>query len=177
MVAALLIAASLAALGNERARAVALRDQWGPTTAAWVTVDDLDAGHLLVDGDVTPVRLPPSAVPADAATDSPLGHRLADPMGEGEIVRLGRLRGGEESVTSSRVGPTRGAVALSVAAPHLEVGDRVDLYALLDGATVATDGEVVSMVDGVPVVAVERSELAAVIQAFSLGDVVPVLVG
>ena len=177
MVAAILIVASLAALGNERARAVALRDQWGPTTTAWVAVDDLDAGHLLVDGDVTSALLPPSAVPTDAATGSPLGHRLADPMGEGEIVRLGRLRGGEESVTSSRVGPTRGAVPLSTAAPHLEVGDRVDLFALLDGASVATDAEVVSMVDGIPVVAVERADLSAVIRAFSLGDVVPVLVG
>lgn len=177
MVAALLIAASLAALGNERARAVASRDQWGPSTTAWVAVDDLDAGHLLVDGDVTAVLLPPAAVPADAATGSPLGQRLADPMGEGEIVRLGRLRGGEESVTSARVGPTRGAVPLATAAPHLEVGDRVDLFALLDGAAVATDAEVVAMVDGLPVVAVDRAELPAVIGAFSLGDVVPVLVG
>lgn len=175
-VAALLIFASILGLRAEQARTTAMREQWGPMITAWVAAADFEAGHLLSEGDLEARLLPPAAVPPDAVADPPHGSRLADPVGRGEIVRAARIRGGDISVNGSRVGPGRGAVALNSAAAHLEVGDRVDLYGLLDGVRVADDTEIITITDGFPVVAIDDSDLAGVIRAFTVGDVVPVLV-
>ena len=71
----------------------------------------------------------------------------------------------------------RGGIALSTRAPHLEIGDRVDLYGLIDGDLVAADARVVDLTDDMPVVTVADHEIGAVIRAFTTGDVVPVLTG
>jgi Flp pilus assembly protein CpaB len=174
-VATLLIVASIVLLRAEQRGAAALRDQWGPTVTAWTVVADLDSGHVLGQGDLAMRRLPPAALPADAVATAPYGRRLLDPVGEGEIVRAGRVDGGDPGPSGSRLGSGRGAVALTMPAPHLEIGDRVDLYGLLDGDIVAADAEVVDVTHEVPVVAVDDRDLPAVIRAFTTGDVVPVV--
>ena len=121
--------------------------------------------------------LPPVALPADPATAPPFGRRLRDGMAAGEILRDGRLQNSVSSETGALVGDGRGAVALISSTPHLEPGDRVDLYALLSGEIVAEHAEVIAVTDGMAVVAVDDDALADVILAFTTGDVVPVLVG
>ena len=177
ILAALLIVLSLVAVRAERNRARALRDDWGPAVTTWTAALDLDAGHVLLAGDLVVRDLPPVALPTDAVRDAPLGRRLADPVSAGEIIRLGRLQGGDVSPNGALVGPGRGAVSLTSPSPHLAVGDRVDLYGLLDGDLVADRSEVIAISDGLAVVAVEARFLPAVIRALTLGDVVPVLVG
>ncbi|MEZ5247540.1 MAG: SAF domain-containing protein [Acidimicrobiales bacterium] len=176
--AALLILASLVALRAEHQAAARLRAEWGPHVAAWTVVTDLESGHVLAESDLVTRLLPPAALPADAVTVAPVGGRLLDSVGEGEIVRAGRVDGVDEASDGSHLGSGRGAVALSSAAPHLEVGDRVDLYGLLDGDLVAAGAVVVDVTDDrVPVVAVDDGDLPAVIRAFTTGDVVPVVTG
>ncbi len=142
----------------------------------WVSDRDLGAGHLLSEDDVELLTLPPAAVPSDAIIEPPWGRRLVVSIGRGEILREARLDTTGSSAVGSRVGPQRGAVSLTAPAPHLEPGDRVDLYRLLDGRVVASGAEVIAVVDGTPLVAVGRAELGAVVEAFTTGDVVPVLV-
>lgn len=168
---------SLIALRAERDRTAEVRSRWATTTPVWVAGSDLDAGHLLREEDLVSRRLPPAALPTDAAHEPPFGRRLRDSLGEGEIVRLGRLDDSAGSANGSRVGTDRGAIALNSMADHLTIGDRVDLFGLLDGHVVAADAHVIDMADGFPVVAVDVADLPAVIRAFSIGDVVPVLVG
>ena len=177
VVATLLILLSIVGLRAEHRSAAAVRDEWGPIVTAWIVVTDLETGHVLSEHDVVSRRLPPAALPADAVAVAPHGRRLLDPVGEGEIVRVGRVDGGDPLTGGSRVGQGRGAVALSAPSPHLEIGDRVDLYGLFDGDIVASDAEVVDLADGVPVVAVDDHDLPAVIRAFTTGDVVPVVKG
>jgi Flp pilus assembly protein CpaB len=171
-----LITVALMGVQAERQRADAVRGAWSPTTTVWVSDRELDAGHLLSEGDVELRALPPAAIPVDAAIEPPWGRRLVVSIGRGEILREARLDATGSSAAGSRVGPRRGAVSLTAPAPHLEPGDRVDLYRLLDGRVVASGAEVIAVVDERPLVAVGRAELGAVVEAFTTGDVVPVLV-
>ena len=177
VIAALLIVASLVGLRAEHRRNDALRDAWGRSVTVWTAAADLDAGHVLTGDDLVARSLPPAALPDDPATDAPHGHRLVDAVGRGEILRVGRIQGDDPAVDGSRVATGRGGIALSAPAPHLELGDRVDLYGLLDGDRVAAGARVVDLTDGVPVVTVADHEIGAVIRAFTTGDVVPVLTG
>jgi hypothetical protein len=174
--AAFLIGVSLLVLRIDHRRVENAEAMWYPATTAWIAATDLDAGHLLGADDVVSRRLPPIALPVDAVADAPVGKRLADAIGAGEIIRGGRLRGGDGALSGSLVGSGRGALALTTAAPHLEVGDRVDLYGLFTGALVAAGAEVISLVDDAPVVAVSTSEVSAVVRALATGEVVPVVV-
>ena len=177
VLATLLILASIIGVWVQQRSAAALRDEWGPSVTAWTVVTDLDIGHVLSEDDVISRPLHPAALPADAVAVAPHGRRLLDAVGEGEIVRAGRVDGGDSAAGGSRVGSGRGAVALSTASPHLEIGDRVDLYDLFDGDIVSTDAEVVGLTDDVPLVAVDEQDIPAVIRAFTTGNVVPVLKG
>ena len=177
MVAALLIVASLVGLRAELGRSDAVREAWGPRVTVWTAAADLEAGHVLTGPDVVALSLPPAALPHDPATDAPHGRRLVDAVGRGEILRVGRIQGADPSVDGARVAAGRGGIALSTPAPHLEIGDRVDLYGLIDGGLVAAGARVVELTDDVPVVTVADHEIGAVIRAFTIGDLIPVLTG
>lgn len=177
VVALVLVALSLIGAGAEHDRLRTARQEWGPATTTWIARDALAAGHLLAEVDVVARRLPPVAVPVDAVAESPVGRRLTEAVGAGEVLQNTRLSDGGTSANGSRVGNGRGAVALSTTPTPLDVGDVVDLYALLDGTIVATGAEVIAVTDQIPLVAVDHDDLGAVIRSFSLGDVVPVLVG
>lgn len=146
------------------------RDQWTSTTTAWTAAHDLAAGTSLTPADLVTQPLPHTALPVDAVLDPPVGEVLLDDLATGEIVREGRLRGPEAG--------SGGALRLTEASPHLEPGDRVDLYRLLDGQAVARGARVVAVdADGIPVVQVATAELPAVIASLTTGSVVPVTIG
>lgn len=175
--AAALILLTLWALRSDHAGTRAVRAGWEASTDTWQADRPLDAGQVLGPADVRRVALPPIALPLDAVIDNPVGRRVSVAIAPGEILRAERLAGPGDSANASLVGPGRGALTLAADAPHLDQGDRVDLYALLDGSVLATDAEVIAIADTAPVVAIGDSDLPAVIQALSFGDVVPVLVG
>jgi len=163
-------------LRSEHQRVAAAENLWGDRHSVWIATSTIEAGQVIRTADVVRRDLPLASLPADAANDSPVGRRLRDTVISGEIIRSGRLSDNNSSETASQVGAGRGAIALAVAAPHLEPGDRVDLYALLSGELVAADARVIRVIDERPVIAIEQASIRAVIQAFTMGDVVPVLV-
>ncbi|MEQ8840130.1 MAG: hypothetical protein RIB98_04045 [Acidimicrobiales bacterium] len=177
LLAVLLVAICLSTVRSAQQRSEIAAAAWTPHLDAWVTTGELAAGHRLAEGDVVRRPLPAGALPRDATVDSPVGRHLADAVGEGEILRDGRLGDPAATANSSLVGPGRGAVGLPTPSPHLQVGDRVDLYALFTGARVGADAEVLSVVDGLAVVAVADEYVPSVIGALSVGELVPVLVG
>lgn len=177
VLAIVLISISLLALRHERDRAHTVRNAWNPSHDVWMTTDDFPAGHRLEPGDVELRALPSAALPADPVNASPVGQRLHQPVGEGEILREQRLRPGDRSAAGSTVGDGRGAVAITAPSPHLEPGDRVDLYDVLTGDKVATGGEVISTIESVALVAVADLDISRVIRSLATGDVVSVLVG
>ncbi len=177
LVTGLLVAAAWWAIQAEHRRAENAAAAWGPATIVWVAATDLDAGHLLASPDLIERTLPPGALPADVVTEPPLGQRLVDAVGQGEILREARVDGVGSSANGSVVGDGRGAVRLSLPTPHLQPGDHVDLYGLVTGSIVASRAEVIAVVDEIAVVAVAEEVLGDLIRAFTSGDVVPVLVG
>ncbi len=171
---ALLLGARLdAAIGA----ADAAERAWRPVDEVWVAVADLDAGVEITPDDVRPARLPSAALPRDPVTENPVGRRLRDAVAAGEIIRIGRLTDGTDGTLVALLPADHGGVRLQSPAPHLRVGDVVDLYARLDGERVAARAEVVSIDDDLPTVAIATADLPAVIGAFTTGDVVPVVVG
>ncbi|MEM7141172.1 MAG: SAF domain-containing protein [Actinomycetota bacterium] len=153
------------------------RDAWGSTTSAWVATRPVAAGATLTAADVTNRALPRAVVPADpdALADSPIGRRATTDLVDGEIVLADRLAASSGVAALLRDG--EGAIALARATPHLDVGHRVDLHALVTGERLASSARVVQLTDAVPVVAVAAGQLPAVIRAMTTGDVVAVLVG
>jgi SAF domain len=168
-------------LGNRLDTAIgAARDTeraWRPIEGIWVAAVDLDAGATIAPGDVAVTVLPAAALPRDPVPDSPVGRRLRDPLAAGEIIRVGRLTDGAGGPLVARLPADHGGLRLRTPAPHLRVGDLVDLYTLLDGERVAARAEVVSLDEDLPTVAVATGDLPAVIRALTTGDVVPVVVG
>ena len=177
LLAVLLIAIALWAVRAEQRRADAASGAWSPHTDAWVAAANLEAGHLLEAHDIVHRALPPAALPVDAVREPPLGRRLTDAVGRNEVLREGRIDGRGSSANASQVGSGRGAVSLTQPTPHIQLGDRVDLYEPVTGAIVASGAEVIAVIDEIAVVAVVDHMLDDVIRAFISGDVVPVLVG
>lgn len=125
------------------------------TVAVTVAARDLPAGAVLEPADLTRVRLPPEALPADLLAD-PTGRTLAGPVSRGEPLTGVRVVGAalarEALAGTDRVAlpvrlPDAGAVGL------LRVGDRVDLVATdPQGGT----SELVAL--GVPVLALPGAD-------------------
>lgn len=177
----LLVAATALVLGglveHERARAVTAASAWGAGEAVWVATRELPAGVPIDETDVERRILPRGALPSDAVHDSPVDLRLRDAVTAGEILRSARLTGPEVGLLAARLPAGTGGVQLRTVAPHLGIGDIVDLHTLLDGIPVTRGAEVVGIDDDVPTVAVVTADIDAVIRAFTTGDVVPVVVG
>ncbi|HVK26958.1 MAG TPA: SAF domain-containing protein [Nocardioides sp.] len=99
------------------------------STAVRVAARDLPAGHVLTDGDLADVDVPPGVVP-EGVVDAPEGRVLAAPLRAGEPVTDVRLVG---AGLASAQPP--GTVALPVRlsdagqAALLTVGDRITLVA------------------------------------------------
>jgi Flp pilus assembly protein CpaB len=155
---------------------------WGSTVAVVVATRDLVPGTLVAEADLAEAVRPIVMVP---------GGSLSSPQeATGRVVTATVLAG--EAVPDRRLAPTgaggpgalvtadRRAVTLPAgeAAVPAAAGDRLDLVAVVDGTTVATDAVVVATgPDGELTVAVRRGELAAVAVAQRDGELLAALHG
>ncbi len=130
------------------------------TVTVWAARQDLPGGEVLEEGDLTPLELPPGAVPAEAVRDpdSVLGRTLAAPMTRGEpLTAVRTLAGG---LLRGYPGATAVPLRITDAAvvDLLRVGDRVSfVVADPDGRRAPAP-----LVTKVPVIAIaETRETAA----------------
>jgi Flp pilus assembly protein CpaB len=177
-----LAVAGLAGLLVQRtvAGAEAVRDRWGPRRAVLVATRDLPPGHVVDDGDLRTVELPPAAVPDDAL-DAAAGRVVRALVLEGEVLGRRRLAGaGVEGVAALLPEGTR-AVAVPIepaTAPPLRVGQRVDLVAVVGSdasipaaVVVAAAVPVVAVREAAVTVAVDRATAPKVAAALGAGTV------
>lgn len=118
-----------------------------PPHVVLTPVRDLPAGHALVAGDLTPVRVTDDLRPADAPSDvtAAVGRRLARPVLAREILTASAL-----TVVTALAANER-AVHVPIADPGavatLHIGDRVDLVEGAAGRVVAASARILSVDD------------------------------
>ena len=163
-------------LAQARAGADQARADWASREEVWVATRDLFAGTALGADDIELLELPRIALPRDAVTSDPGGSTLASSMVRGEVLRVGRIESHVLSPTAARLPAQTAGLTITVSQSALAVGDRVDVYGLLDGNLLASGAEVIAVNDNQPTLAIAETELPAVIRALTIGGVVPVLV-
>jgi len=182
VVAALALATAVL-VGGTLQRAGAARDAWGTGTPTVVVSRDLPAGHTIGAADMEVLDLPAAARPADALTEAPLGAAVTRAVFAGEPLVAGRV-GLDGAGPVAAVVPEghRGiALPLAEATPALELGDRVELRAVLldelgfGRADLLGAGEVIAVSDTALTVAVPAAEVGAVVEGLVAGQVVPVV--
>jgi Flp pilus assembly protein CpaB len=143
---------------------------------------------VLRDADLRLVALPEAALPPDPLGAGAVGRTVRSAVYEGEVLTRPRVaRDGAGGVAALLPEGTR-AVAIPLSddsAPPLQVGQRVDLVAVLAGGGGAAP-EAGALVAGAPVlhvaeraatVAVEEADVARVAAALALGAVTVVVSG
>lgn len=165
-----------AGYGRVHRDAVTAQDAWRPTSPAWVAATDLSAGAVIGASDVESRLLPAATLPRDVQTKSPIGLRLRETVVRGEIVRTGRLSDAAAGTIGAQLRPGTAAMRLTDPAPHLSIGDTIDLYALLGGERVAERARVLTIDEGNATVAIAEVFVPDVVRALTTGDVVPVIV-
>jgi len=172
-IAALVIATSVA---NARGRASAAERRWSDTRTVWVAASSIEAGQLITTADIESVELPSAALPVDAAAGNPVGRRLGDSMARGEILRDGRLAESDAGPVAALLGPGNRGVTIQVdEGSVLEVGDRVELLALVGGRPLTVDAEVISVDGRWATFSVPEDRVSAVVNEIAVGGVMPVL--
>jgi Flp pilus assembly protein CpaB len=177
--------------------AEAARRRWGDARPVAVATRDLAIGDPL-DAEAAEVRrLPAALVPRDALSAPPVGALARQPIAAGEALVAGRLAPMGLTGAAALVPPGSRAVAVPlspVPAPPLEVGDLVDLLAVVppgigaDGGSAgeAADEPAFPLVETVPVVdvgeetasvAVPEADAPRVAYALAQGAVVVTLAG
>ena len=168
--AAVVVLAALLAtvVGRSLSSADEARRRWGELRTVIVAAHDLDPGDALAGGAIRAVRWPAAVVPADALERPPPGgSRAASPLVAGlALTDLAVLEPGEQVDDRRTIALPLGAAALPV-----QVGDRVDVWAVTDPAAVidgaeraervARGAEVVEADAGTVVVAVAPGEAEA----------------
>ncbi len=130
-------------------------EQWDPDRTVWVAATPLPAGAEIATGDVVARPAPAALTPADATAESPVGARVTVAHAAGEILRDARLVGRDDSTVTSLIPAGHSAVTVDVDEDIFVVGDRVELYALLNGRLVGS-GLVVAAHEGAVTVGVQR---------------------
>lgn len=159
-----------------------LAASWGTTVAVVVATRDLSPGATVSEGDLAEAVRPIGMVPAgslSSPTDA-IGRVVTATVLDGEAVTDRRLAPTGAAGPGALVTADRRAITLPAgeAAVPAAPGDRLDLVAVADGATVATDAVVVATgPDGELTVAVRRTELAAVAAAQRDGELLVALHG
>lgn len=163
-------------VGSAVADARQARRRWGDTVPVLVTARPVAAGQPLA-GAVTVADWPAGLVPADA-----LGS--PDALGEGAVAIA--PRGAGEPITATALAPAGDrarplvAVPTTGARPDLATGDRVAVWATYDPSLAAgrrttspvtESATVVSVRDDAVVIAVDREDVAAVVEATALATV------
>lgn len=144
-------------VGHAVSRATQAEAAWGRTRTVWVTVAPLAAGDP-ASGSVRARRWPTALVPPRALTTRPgSGARAAAAIDAGTALTASLIQdvGGSAD---------RRTVAVPLPDAHLSVerGDRVDVWATADPATVA-DGEVATHRVAVDAQVLEQGDRSAVL--------------
>jgi Flp pilus assembly protein CpaB len=158
----------------------------GPLRRVAVATGDFERGHRLAGDDVDWRDLPNTAVPPARASDTE-GRIVIEPITKGEVIVEARLGPEGAHGTAALLPPDTRAIAipLSLGAPPLEIGDRVDLLATLDVSSeeaatgqrvVARDTTVVAVEDDAVTVAVDEGDAVDTAVALANGAVVLALV-
>lgn len=156
------------------------RRQWSTSSTVWVVTGDVTAGDVIEPHDLEPRNLPAAALPEGALTverSSPSGHRARVDLHPGEVLLGPRLTGDAPSEVTARLpADTRGVVIPAGETDPFVVGDRVDLYDLLDGRPLERDALVVAVEATTITVAVRSDRTGTVVASLAAGGVVAVLV-
>jgi len=160
-------------------------DAFGTVERVAVARQGIDAGQRIYDGDIAWRDLPSGVLPDQTATDV-VGRRAAAPIHAGEPIVDARLAPDGVSPLAAQVPAGRQAMALPLdtPAPPLEVGDRVDVWAVFaPGPTdipadrVARRAPVVAVTDEAVTVALVDDEVAPTALALRTGSIVIALDG
>jgi len=174
VIAALVLAASVT---NARGRASAAQERWSNARSVWVASSEIEAGSVISASDVESLQLPVAAIPIDATTDDPTGRRLSDSVTRGEILRDGRLASNGVGPVAALLQPDNRGVTLQIdEGSVLEVGDRVELLALVGGRALADAAEVIAVDGRWATFSVPADRVSAVVNEIAIGGVMPVLV-
>ncbi len=150
---------------------------WGAEHEVWVVARPVDAGAMVMPGDVVRQLAPPALRPVDAIVADPTGQRTRTTIVTGEIVRDADLAASGSGPVAALVAPGRHGITIEVGAEIHAVGDVVGLAAVLDGRALLDDGEVISVQPGSITVAIAASAVPTVVGEFSRGGVEVTLVG
>ena len=172
-VAAGLLAAT--AVGSALAGAESARSDWGTSVEVVLTRRAMRAGEIVTGPSVELVAIPTRLVPTDAVSELPVGLRVTTDVGRGEILVEHRLTSRSGSAASIALLPGTRGVHLERTDVVGDVGDVVDLHALVSGSYLA-EGVVVHSDETTVTVAVPVTDVAAVVDAISQGGLVSVLV-
>lgn len=164
-----------AALNGAIADAESARADWGTSVDVVLTRRLLQAGEVVTADAVTVASVPAQLAPADAVSDIPVGLRVVSEVGPGEILVTRRLSSGPGSAAAIALPDGTRGVTLDRSQVFGDVGDAVDLHALVSGARL-TQGVVVHTDETSVTVAVASADAAAVVDAISQGGLVSVLV-
>jgi Flp pilus assembly protein CpaB len=164
-----------AALSGAVADAESARADWGTPVEVVVSDRLLRTGEVVTADAVAVTAVPARLVPDDAISDPPLGLRVVSEVGPGEILVARRLSSGPGSAAAIALPDGTRGVTLDRSQVFGDVGDAVDLHALVSGAPL-TQGVVVHTDETSATVAVTTADAAAVVDAISQGGVVSVLV-
>lgn len=175
------------AVGRSIAAGEAARARWGETSPVLVVVAPV-APHDPFDGKLASRRWPVLLVPDGAVADLPPGARAAGTLGVGmPVTQDAVLTPGAPGDDAARI---RVAVPLGPGSLTVEEGRRVDLWSTVDPALTGAgeagrirtervaEGAVVvaGSDDRRLVVAVEREEAEAVVEAVAVSTVTPTVV-
>lgn len=174
LIATILVVQALMAAGRATAEAQA---DWAIDADVWVAERSIDAGALILAGDVVRQSSPKALRPIDAAVDDPTGERSRVSLAEGEIVRTADLNSAGAGPVAALIAADQHAITVPVAADIFAVGDLVGLIAILDGRILVDDGRVVSVQPGSITASVGDNEISRVVGELSRGGIEVTLVG
>ena len=164
-----------ATLDHAVADADSARAEWGASVEVIVTRRPLRAGEQISPDDVDLMLAPARLVPVDAVVEPPTGLRVTTDVSAGEILVEPRLTSRAGSAASIGLPVGSRGVQLERRSVVGQVGDRVDLHALVSGSYLA-QGVIAHADDESVTVAVPLADVAAVVDAISRGGLVSVLV-
>lgn len=174
LVAAILVVQAVADAGRATDEAQAV---WAIDRDVWVAASSIDAGVLILAGDVVRQPSPKALRPVDAAIDDPTGERSRVSLAEGEIVREADLNSAGAGPIAALLDAGQHAITIPVAVDIYAVGDLVGLVAILDGRVLVDDGIVVSIQAGSITTSVSDDTISQVVGELGRGGLEVTLVG
>jgi hypothetical protein len=157
------------------AEAESARARWGTTLDVVVARHHLEVGEVITADAVEMISAPARLVPPAALRTEPIGGRVTTRVEPGEILVDHRVTNRPGSAASLTLPEGTRGVVVDRAEVHGEVGDMVELHALISGARL-TEGVVVHIDESSVTIAVPRVDVGPLVDAMSQGGLVSVLV-